>query len=1111
MRSAKRCAPASRSWSATCRSGATKRRFGQAAPGGPEIAQALNDAAIFLAIISRTYLDSDECRKELDTFLGRLKDASTGTQRMIVPIFKQPPKPDQELPREVGDVHRHEFFRWDPPGSPRFRELGPDPDGADTRAFWETLGRVAQDIMVALEALRGAARTRALGTVFVARVGPEIQLERERLRSDLQQRGYLVVPEHEYLWNADDFRARIDADLDAARLCIHLVAKTESIEPETAERAQLQLKLAHEAMKRSARPAPLVWIQPASAVDPSARALIDYIEGDLANDGVEYWRGGLEDLKTQIYDKLGPAAPAPAASPAAGRAVAMLVEEGGPRERGRVALAARGPPRRRPAARQVHRLGAQGCGATCADAGRVQPVSAGLGDAARGVGARRPRQRGARGSPRPGPDVRLRDGAPDTGESHLSDHPGAHDPGDRGSRRVRAARLSRRGSGCAMTQDELLALNPYPGLRAFAVSEADLFFGRQRQVDELVERLHASTLVAVAGASGCGKSSLVLAGLLHELARRHVEKGGIEWRPVVMRPGNHPISNLASALAAALDGAAAVDPTRAAALDGRLRLSGIGLVEAVRLAHLPPRVRVVVVVDQFEEIFRFRRMTDQDESAAFVKLLLHAAFDPESPVSVVLTLRSDTLGYCADFRDLPEAISRGQYLVPRLTRDQRKNAIVGPVELRGFRVAPRLVQRVLNDVSDDFDDLPVMQHALSRTWRRWATACAGSRPIDVEDYEAIGAAANALSMHADEAYDALTGQGAVVEKVFRALTERVAEGTEVRRPLQFGQLCAVTGCDRTAVAQVVERYRQGDTVFLLPAAAVPLAGNPVIDISHESLIRNWKRLKQWTDRETQSAQMIRRLFDAAERYATQTEGLLRDPALQFALDWRERNQPTAAWAALYGSQFERTMQFLDDSRDARDRERLAARRAARRRRWTVGLALVGSLIFGAVMAWQYCDSAAARREAEDARSRSLSRQLALLANSELSAGRLDRALLLGVAAMRQPTEEAQDILRVALQSAPRRFLSGHRDEVSSVAFAPDGKSLASASQDGDGDLLGPGHRQGHRRVPSRFRATQPPDWTRSSRSAATARCSRRRARTEPPSCGVRRTSRSESS
>ena len=296
-------------------------------PWRPEIAQALNDAAIFLAIISRTYLDSDECRKELDTFLGRLKDASTGTQRMIVPIFKQPPKPDQELPREVGDVHRHEFFRWDPPGSPRFRELGPDPDGADTRAFWETLGRVAQDIMVALEALRGAARTRALGTVFVARVGPEIQLERERLRSDLQQRGYLVVPEHEYLWNADDFRARIDADLDAARLCIHLVAKTESDRAGNGRAGAAAVEARARGDEAQRAPA-TAGVDPAGECRRPIGARADrYIEGDLANDGVEYWRGGLEDLKTQIYDKLGPAAPAPAADPVAGRAVAMLVEE----------------------------------------------------------------------------------------------------------------------------------------------------------------------------------------------------------------------------------------------------------------------------------------------------------------------------------------------------------------------------------------------------------------------------------------------------------------------------------------------------------------------------------------------------------------------------------------------------------------------------------------------------------------------------------------------------------------------------------------------------------------------------------------------------------------
>lgn len=277
------------------------------APWRPEIAEALNGAAIFLALISRSYLDSDECRKELDQFLERQKNGTEGGQRRIVPIFKQPPKPQQELPHELGEVHRHEFFRWDPPGSPRFRELRPSQDGPDTRDFWETLGRLAQDIMVALEDLHSGEAQRALGKIFIARVCPEIEIERERLRSDLQQRRYLAVPEHEYLWNADDFRDKIDRDLEEALLCIHLVATTESIDPKAAERSRLQLELAHQAMKRRGRPAPLVWIQPAAQIHPSTRALIDYIEGDLANEGVEYWRGGLEDLKTQIYDQLLPA------------------------------------------------------------------------------------------------------------------------------------------------------------------------------------------------------------------------------------------------------------------------------------------------------------------------------------------------------------------------------------------------------------------------------------------------------------------------------------------------------------------------------------------------------------------------------------------------------------------------------------------------------------------------------------------------------------------------------------------------------------------------------------------------------------------------------------
>ena len=548
------------------------------------------------------------------------------------------------------------------------------------------------------------------------------------------------------------------------------------------------------------------------------------------------------------------------------------------------------------------------------------------------------------------------------------------------------------------TVDELIAANPFPGLRSFKPSEADRFFGREQQIEGLMAQLIASPLVAVSGASGCGKSSLVLAGLLKKLSSRSAEDG-IAWRFVLLRPGNQPIANLAAQLAKALDTTAADDENRVASLDGRLRLGGLGLTEAVRVARLGPQVRMLVVIDQFEEIFRFKRMTDPEEATAFVKLLLTAARDTDSFVRVVLTMRTDSLGSCADFRDLPETINRGLYLVPRLTREQRKEAIIMPVELRGFKIAPRLVQRILNDVTDNFDDLPVMQHVLTRTWQHWAKACQGSRDIDLEDYEAeeIGTAANALSNHADEAYNSLTGLAKVVEKAFRALIERVAEGNEIRRPLNFEQLCAVTDCDKEKVEQVVERFRRPDTAFLMPPPEVPLSTNPVIDISHESLIRLWTRLGQWTQREAESHAELRRLVDAACRHYDKDEGgsLWRGRDLERALEWRNLQQPTAPWVSLYTGgdgivQWKLAQRFLADSEQALKHERIAQEQL--RRRVTFGLVagLLVALVLAGLAALQWhrakLAAAAAAKQRDVARSQAVLESYDRTFTSSISAG-----------------------------------------------------------------------------------------------------------------------------
>lgn len=284
----------------------------------PEIADAVDSSAIFLALISRTYFDSDECRKEFDRFLGRLKSPEGSEGRKLVPIFKHPPKPDQELPAELDQIGRHEFFALHPKP---WRELDPKRDEDD---YKERLGRVVFDLMEALEAMQQREKKKARGKVFVAGVGPELLQERDRVRADLRQRGYAVVPEREYLWNAADLREKIDRDLSQALLAVHLVSREASLEPLTPARARLQLELASAAMAAQGKPPPLVWIQGGEATDASAQGLVDYIENDLANAGVDYLTGGIEELKTLIVDLLPKPEPEPRPKP---REVALLIEE----------------------------------------------------------------------------------------------------------------------------------------------------------------------------------------------------------------------------------------------------------------------------------------------------------------------------------------------------------------------------------------------------------------------------------------------------------------------------------------------------------------------------------------------------------------------------------------------------------------------------------------------------------------------------------------------------------------------------------------------------------------------------------------------------------------
>ncbi len=524
--------------------------------------------------------------------------------------------------------------------------------------------------------------------------------------------------------------------------------------------------------------------------------------------------------------------------------------------------------------------------------------------------------------------------------------------------------------------------NPFPGLRPFESNEDHLFFGRDGQSDELLRRLRRSRFLAVLGTSGSGKSSLVRAGMLPSLFGGLMTQAGSDWRVALFRPGHDPIGNLAAALASqpvfGSDGEdAALQKT---IVEATLRRSALGLVEATRQARMPANENLLVVVDQFEEIFRFRRMSKrdgpEDDAAAFIKLLLEAKRQADVPVYIVITMRSDFLGDCAQFRDLPEAINDGQYLIPRMTRDQRREAITGPVAVGGGEISARLVNRLLNDVGDDPDHLPILQHALMRTWELWAHDRRNGEPIDLRHYEDVGTMADALSRHADEAFAELPNERSreLAKKIFQSLTEKGPDNREIRRPTKVSEIAAIAEAETAEVIAVIEPFRQTGRSFLMPPASVALTAESLIDISHESLIRGWERLRKWVDEEARSANIYRRIAETSILHREGRAGLWHDPDLALALRWREENRPNAVWAQHYHPEFDLAMGFIDASKAANEAE-IAAREKARKREVrrtriftaVLGIAFLISMGFGVMAVNARNQAVAAAKQAVEQR------------------------------------------------------------------------------------------------------------------------------------------------
>jgi WD40 repeat protein len=521
-------------------------------------------------------------------------------------------------------------------------------------------------------------------------------------------------------------------------------------------------------------------------------------------------------------------------------------------------------------------------------------------------------------------------------------------------------------------------MNPFPGLRPFGVEESHLFFGREGQSDEVLEKLADNKFVAILGTSGSGKSSLMYCGVIPILHGGFLTKAGSNWRIVVARPGVNPIDNLAEGLLmkdkeymdADEDGKLLKRTMNASVL----RSSSLGLIEAVRQMNKTENENFFILIDQFEELFRYNRvqsrLSDANESVAFVNLLLEAINQSEQPIYVAITMRSDFIGDCAQFQELTQKINDSHYLIPQMTREQKREAIEGPVAVGGGKVSQRLIQQILNDVGDSPDQLPIMQHALMRTWSYWAENSVDfDEPMDLKHYNAIGRMADALNLHADEAYNELSKrEQKICEIMYKALTEAGTESSGIRRPTELGVIAKIAGVNANEVAKIVDKFREPGRSLLMPPYGIKLEQQTVIDISHESLMRNWTRLKAWVEEEYSSASMYLKLADAARAYQEGRSSLWKMPDLQLAINWKNESNPTLVWGQRYHPAFERTMVFLQTSteeyeKEKANRERIQKRKLRRSRNLAIIFGLIGLVAIFLVVFAQIQAAEAKKQEA----------------------------------------------------------------------------------------------------------------------------------------------------
>ncbi|MFZ4701720.1 MAG: NACHT and WD repeat domain-containing protein, partial [Candidatus Methylumidiphilus sp.] len=621
---------------------------------------------------------------------------------------------------------------------------------------------------------------------------------------------------------------------------------------------------------------------------------------------------------------------------------------------------------------------------------------------------------------------------------------------------------------------------PFVGLRPFDSGDQYWFKGRSRETKALTRKVRGSRFTAVVGASGSGKSSLVRAGVLPQLS-------GDGWVTIIAKPGSAPITMLADALAHVACNTENDDLAYAQRyrFSSTLRSSAYGLADLARVI-LPEAARLVLVIDQFEELFRYgeeaqgvQKAAMQEESRAFVELLLTATAQADSRLHVIVTMRSDFFGNCSAYAGLAEAISDSQYLVPLPGRDDLEQVIRLPVNDAGATIDDALVQRLLIDMEEQVDRLPTLQHTLRRLWDK---AEGEPKHLSEQGYKIVGGMAGSIDRKAEQIRLALEKANALdgftLERIMKALTTLDDQVRATRRPQKKSELLALLKDSLPlprnkkplsaqeadvglSLDRILEAFAEEDASFLM----LGQSDDPEVDIGHEALIRSWHCLcgqkrdfkTGWLYEERGDGRQWRELVSRTEliRQPPETKWW-RIKAWKFrqlqtitewwrTRSWIKHSHVGKIWSARYGNAWE-DVEAL--------RHKSIVKHAAI---GFVALTVFSLFIYGLVF-WALSSQKEAKKQETEALRFARAGALAAAGYSQSFThqgnARLGALVALEVLPeSRSPNDprfvpEVESALYHALTVPIERLrLQGHNSQVTGAVFTPDGRRIVSVSLD----------------------------------------------------------------